>query len=115
MATHEAEDRHGEALRAALEDDGRQVELRRIPSGRSEAELRDQFRILRDTLIEDTETPLTIDITHGFRAQPFLRPQALRCFRHLADCPSRPGSSMAPSRRRTETPRRSGSCRRCST
>lgn len=71
LATQEAEGRHGEALRAALEDAGRRVELRRIPSGRSEAELRDQFRILRDALTEDTETPLTIDITHGFRAQPF--------------------------------------------
>ncbi|RMG59393.1 MAG: CRISPR-associated protein Csx16, partial [Gammaproteobacteria bacterium] len=71
LATEEAEHANGAALRHALDRDGRMVDMRRIPSGKSEAELREQFRILRDTLVEDTETPLVIDITHGFRAQPF--------------------------------------------
>ncbi|SES91608.1 CRISPR-associated protein Csx16 [Oceanicella actignis] len=71
LATSEAEKANGEALGEALEQDGRVVCMRRIPSGRSEAELREQFRIMRDTLSEDAQTPLVIDITHGFRAQPF--------------------------------------------
>ena len=43
----------------------------RIPTGRSEEDLRQQFRVFRDTMTESPEKLLVIDITLGFRTQPF--------------------------------------------
>lgn len=71
LATSEAEAANGQKLRAELEALGVELDLRRIPSGRSEDELQDQFRVFRDLLIETADGPLAIDITLGFRIQPF--------------------------------------------
>lgn len=71
LATDEAAAIHEEALRAGLSDLGTALDMRRIPTGRSEEDLREQFRVFRDTVTESPDRPLVIDITLGFRAQPF--------------------------------------------
>lgn len=71
LATDEATKKHEAALRAGLSDLGIALDMRRIPTGRSEEDLREQFRVFRDTMTESPDRPLVIDITLGFRAQPF--------------------------------------------
>lgn len=71
LATDEAKKKHGEALRAGLSDLGLALDMRRIPTGRSEEDLREQFRVFRDTITESPDRPLVIDITLGFRAHSF--------------------------------------------
>jgi CRISPR-associated protein Csx16 len=72
LTTDEAHAKHGEALRAAFREFGGEVRLQRIASGRDEAELSALFEALRKESegLEDS-TELLIDITHGFRVQPF--------------------------------------------
>lgn len=72
LATQEAVDTHGEALRqACIEAEISKPEIIRIPSGQDELELRELFETLRCAATESSVETLVIDITHGFRAQPF--------------------------------------------
>lgn len=72
LATQQAEDTHGAALRQACREAGiPEPEIIRIPSGQGEQELRDLFDILRRAATDSSVGTLVIDITHGFRAQPF--------------------------------------------
>lgn len=71
LATEQARAKHGAALDAAAAQHGIALEIHQIPAGRSEAELRRQFRVLRDLLIAEADRPLVLDVTLGFRAQPF--------------------------------------------
>lgn len=72
LATRKAEDAHGEALRQEFARLYCELILRPIPEGRSEEEVRDLFETLRRTAlaVADGEA-LILDITHGFRSQPF--------------------------------------------
>lgn len=71
LGTEAAFDRHGAELANAFETLGVDYQPHQIATGRDERELRDQFRTLRDVLMADSQRPLVIDITLGFRAQPF--------------------------------------------
>lgn len=72
LATEEADAQHGAGLRGALATlDGAQLEFVRIPSGKERAQQLALFDILKNAL-RVGEGPVVLDITHGFRAQPFL-------------------------------------------
>ncbi len=70
LATDSAWNTHGEAVKNTLPEN---VAFRhqKIPEGQSEKELWVQFDALRQAIIEDKPNYLALDITHGFRAQPF--------------------------------------------
>ncbi len=74
LATEAAENTHGDGLRQDLGH--RKVRFERIPDGKTEAELWAQFRILDQAMREGNGT-LLLDITHGFRSQPFFAAGAL--------------------------------------
>lgn len=71
LATREAEDRHAEGLRADLERAGFHPELRRIPTGGAASDLWQQFEVIKEALRAPEGTEVILDITHGFRSQPF--------------------------------------------
>ncbi len=68
LATKLAEEQHGEDLRGTLV--GREVTIVQIPEGRTESELWKQCAAL-DEAVRASRGPLLLDITHGFRSQPF--------------------------------------------
>lgn len=70
LATCEAWSKHGDALREKLPGKVKAV-LREIPAGQRREELEQQFLVLRDAVTENDPDTLILDITHGFRAQPF--------------------------------------------
>lgn len=70
LATARAREQHGEGLVQALAGERAGVRFVDIPSGRTPAELWQQFDALRGALGEEGD--LALDITHGFRSQPFL-------------------------------------------
>ncbi len=76
VATEVAWKANGEGLSEALENLGLTPTPHIIPDGRNENELREQFRVLRDLLATQTDE-LVLDITHGFRHQPFFAAAAL--------------------------------------
>jgi CRISPR-associated protein Csx16 len=78
LATQEAQATHGAGLRKAL-DGSPCPQFRRIPAGRKESEFWEQFEILRQAL--EADGPLILDITHGFRSQPFFAAGALAYLR----------------------------------
>ncbi len=80
LCTEEAEQVHGQGLVDSL-DGSPKPELRRIPLGRTEQELWEQFDVLRDALT-GTDA-LLMDITHGFRSQPFFAAGALTYLKML--------------------------------
>lgn len=80
LCTEEAEQAHGQGLIDALAGSPHPV-LRRIPFGRTEEELWAQFDILREALTGADE--LVLDITHGFRSQPFFAAGALTYLKML--------------------------------
>lgn len=88
LATDEAANKHEEALRAGLSDLGIVLDMRSIPNGRSEEDLREQFRVFRDTVTESPHSPLVIDITLGFRAQPFFAAAGLATLSAAGKLPS---------------------------
>ncbi len=75
LATREARDKHWAELRPRLERAAACGEMPLlIPHGRSEEELWQIFNLLHElvTAVLDQEgTELVVDITHGFRTQPF--------------------------------------------
>lgn len=79
LATKEAELKHGAGLCDAL-GDHLEPDIRSIPAGRTETELWEQFEILRKAL--ECDTPLILDITHGFRSQPFFAAGAVAYLRN---------------------------------
>ena len=71
LATAEAEAKHRAALeRAFAEGSIAPPSFVRVLAGRDRAELFELFRILREQL-RPREGSIVLDITHGFRAQPF--------------------------------------------
>jgi CRISPR-associated protein Csx16 len=72
LATRQAEHVHGEALRQEFARLDRELILRPIPEGRSEEEVRILFETLRRTALAAADGDgLILDITHGYRSQPF--------------------------------------------
>ncbi len=85
VCTQEAYDKNGEALAAALQEAGRPAPVFRIiPSGGAPDELWEQFETLRTALASAPGEALALDITHGFRAQPFFA-AAVVAFARAAD------------------------------
>jgi CRISPR-associated protein Csx16 len=80
LCTEEAERAHGKGLVEAL-CDGPMPVLRRIPLGRAEGELWTQFEVMREIMVGVDE--LLVDITHGFRSQPFFAAGALTYLKML--------------------------------
>ncbi len=76
LATQGAEQQHGAALRKALGNQ-RYICFVRIPSGDDPTLLKQQFAIFLKALECPPGETLIIDITHGFRAQPFYAATAL--------------------------------------
>lgn len=88
MATNAAWEKNGDALTAALGERGITSSRCPIPDGKDEAELRAQFRALIDVIREGGNSPLVLDITHGFRAQPFFAATALSLLMASDDLPA---------------------------
>jgi CRISPR-associated protein Csx16 len=72
LATKEAEEKHktslAEALRLANLPTAR---FYRLPSGASDAELWEQFGVIKERLRAPRATTVALDITYSFRSQPF--------------------------------------------
>lgn len=87
LATEEAEAQHGPGLRDALTDlGGSQPEFVRIPSGKERSEQLALFETLKDEL-RGAGGPVVLDITHGFRAQPFFAAAVVAFVRALNEPP----------------------------
>lgn len=87
LATAEAESQHGAGLRAALAElGGPQPEFVRIPSGKERSEQLAFFEILKNEL-RGAGGPVVLDITHGFRAQPFLAAAVVAFLRAVDEPP----------------------------
>ncbi|MCS6778979.1 MAG: CRISPR-associated DxTHG motif protein [Geminicoccaceae bacterium] len=72
LSTEEAERQHGTGLREALRSlGGPEPEFVKIPSAAARVEQLTFFEILKNAL-RGADGPVVLDITHGFRAQPFL-------------------------------------------
>ncbi len=82
LATQAAEDKWGNPLRDALNAAGLAGPVvRRLPDGRTEEELWSQFQIIRDAIAAAAGNEVLVDITHGFRAQPFFAGAVLSVLR----------------------------------
>jgi CRISPR-associated protein Csx16 len=84
LATEDAESDHAQGLKDELHA-GNQPEPRfeRIPAGRREGELWQQFNVIKEVL-RGSNGPVALDITHGFRSQPFFA-AAVAVFVHAID------------------------------
>jgi CRISPR-associated protein Csx16 len=83
VATRGARDRHEAGLREAFAGAARAVRVIEIPEGRDESELWRQFEALREALEESAPERVAVDITHGFRAQPFFAAAAIALLRSV--------------------------------
>ncbi|AHE98422.1 CRISPR-associated protein Csx16 [Thioalkalivibrio paradoxus] len=81
LATDDAWRRHGRPLERSLDAHGKAVCRRALPDGRTEEDLWEQFRVLRDVCAMRAEDALLLDITHGFRTQPFFAGAVLSVLR----------------------------------
>ena len=75
LATKEAKSQHEDGLRKALENT--KPRFISLPTGSTPDEMKRQFTAFLDALNVPDEETLIIDITHGFRVQPFLAATAL--------------------------------------
>ncbi|GIX17745.1 MAG: hypothetical protein KatS3mg119_1931 [Rhodothalassiaceae bacterium] len=72
ISTVEARNAHHERLEDALEGDGvSRICFQKIPKGSSSTEAWQQFDVIRREISECLKGPVALDITHGFRSQPF--------------------------------------------
>ncbi|HGG59845.1 MAG TPA: CRISPR-associated protein Csx16 [Gammaproteobacteria bacterium] len=80
LATDKAWETHGRGLEHAL---GNQLPLKvnKIPDGKTQEELWRQLDVLLQALSVGKDTELLLDITHGFRSQPFFAAGALGLLR----------------------------------
>jgi len=91
LTTEAAERKHATELRRALGETGfPEPCFVRVPEGRSRDELAELFRILCRQLrgeLDGRRGHLVLDITHGFRAQPFFAASVLAFTRAVDDPP----------------------------
>lgn len=85
LATDAARRVHGEGLSDRFTNRNISHRFIDFPEGRSEAELWQQFEILRRESSCDGEDTLYVDITHGFRTQPFFAGSVLSLLRATSD------------------------------
>jgi CRISPR-associated protein Csx16 len=72
LATKEAKDEHGAGLKQALRAANLPApRFHPFPVGESDAELWEQFGIVKERLRSPPGTEVALDVTHGFRSQPF--------------------------------------------
>jgi len=82
LATRAAEEKNGEGLRRGLEAAGiREVAFHRLSDGRTDDELWTQFQAIREAIEHAAGGDILIDITHGYRAQPFFAGAVLSVLR----------------------------------
>jgi CRISPR-associated protein Csx16 len=82
LATQAAEDKNGNRLRDSLAAASLpQPVFKRLPDGRTEEELWTQFQAMREAIALAAGSDVLIDITHGFRAQPFFAGAVLSLLR----------------------------------
>ncbi len=87
LATEEADAQHGAGLRGALATlGGPQPEFVRIPSGKERAQQLALFDILKNAL-RGGERHVVLDITHGFRVQPFFAAAVVAFLRAVDEPP----------------------------
>jgi len=81
LATHQAKDKHGDMLQNSLVRAECEPIWRMLPAGRGFEEQWQQFELLcrtfSESLQEDSAAQIVLDITHGFRSQPFMSGAAL--------------------------------------
>jgi CRISPR-associated protein Csx16 len=79
LCTKKAEDTWYKTLHEELklQNQNIEVEKRTLEAGEGSEILWQQFRCLDDTLQEFKNSPLLLDITHGFRSQPFFSAAAI--------------------------------------
>ena len=88
LATDVAWSTHGEAMTAEFERLGLpRIERVSIPDGQSPAEMWEQFKVLKG-LLRSNGVPIVLDITHGFRSQPFFAAACVDFVRAVDECPS---------------------------
>jgi CRISPR-associated protein Csx16 len=84
LATEDAERDHGPGLRDALRASNQPApRFEGIPSGSTQGDLWKQFSVIKAELRGSTG-PVMLDITHGFRSQPFFA-AAVATFVHAVD------------------------------
>lgn len=72
LATVEAEEKHGRPLLEALKGANFPApRFHRVPKGESDAELWQQFGVVKERLRAPAGTSVVLDVTHAFRSQPF--------------------------------------------
>lgn len=71
LATPTAKEKHGKDLRADLKHAGFTAELHAIPEGGAPRDLWPQFETIKTALRAPQDMQVILDITHGFRSQPF--------------------------------------------
>lgn len=71
LATPTAKEKHGKDLCVDLDHAGFGPELRAIPEGGASRDLWQQFEIIKTALRAPAGMQVILDITHGFRSQPF--------------------------------------------
>jgi CRISPR-associated protein Csx16 len=82
LATQAAEDKNGDPLRESLGAAGLpEPVFKRLPDGRTEEELWIQFQVMREAIGHGADGDVLLDITHGFRAQPFFAGAVLSLLR----------------------------------
>ena len=90
LATKKAQEKNAAALQEAL----RNLNIRHslkfydLPDGATIGEQREQLRMFLDTLKAESNDSLIIDITHGWRAQPFLAATAIATLQAAGDLPA---------------------------
>ncbi len=84
LATEEAKKLHGDALKETLLTSGfPEPRFVSIPAGSSPTEVWIQFDVIK-TALRGAPSPVMLDITHGFRSQPFFA-AAVTAFVHAVD------------------------------
>lgn len=82
LATQKAEDENGDPLRESLAAaELSEPVFKRLPDGRTEEELWMQFQAMREVIQLAAGGQVLVDITHGFRAQPFFAGAVLSVLR----------------------------------
>ncbi len=71
LATKEARQCHGKGITQAVKSSGAEVFLHEIPGGSCREQQWELFEAMRAQLVQFANAEVVVDITHGFRAQPF--------------------------------------------
>jgi len=84
LATLQAKEHHGEGITQAVKKSGARVFLHDIPSGSGKEQQWQLFEAMRTQLVHFVAADVVVDITHGFRAQPFFASTVISLLRATA-------------------------------